>query len=87
MEKFKTILIIILGCLALVLTVGFWDPFRLRKEKKLNNKDYDKERQNEKTKTELKTRETLVDLATTKPGNDRDNKLKSILDEDYPGSK
>lgn len=89
MAKFKTIAIIVLGALVVVLTMGLWDPFNFFEEKKKikDKEDYEKDRENEKIKAELETKDKIVELATTKSGPNRDIKLKSILDEDYPGSK
>ena len=87
MVKIKTIMIIILGLAVLVLTIGLWDPFQIRKPKADPTPDFEKEREKEKAKTNEKIHKDLVDLGTNTVGVDRDTALQDLLDKDYPGTK
>lgn len=85
--KVKTVLLIILGITVIILTMGLWDPFKIRKPKNDPTPEFEKERELNNAKTDKTIYKDLADLGSSKSGIDRDNKLKDLLDEDYPGSK
>ncbi len=86
-EKVKTVLLIVLGIGVVILTMGLWDPFKMRKPKTDPTQEFEKERELNNAKTDKTIYKDLANLGTSQPGTDRDNKLKDLLDEDYPGSK